>query len=144
MLELAKKTNNDSSSLPQHSEQPVSIWRSRAFLAVFSSYSMSLLGNTFHSIPINLWVLQTTGSAKLMSIVLITQLVINMLFGSFAGTIADRVDRRTLMWVTDLVRFILVAAIALLIFLPNIPFVYIVALTGLVAFVGVFRAPAFQ
>lgn len=144
MLELAKKTNDDGSSLQQHSEQPVSIWRSRAFLAVFSSYSMSLLGNTFHSIAINLWVLQTTGSAKLMSIVLITQLVINMLFGSFAGTIADRIDRRTLMWVSDFVRFILVAAIALLIFLPNIPFVYIVALTGLVAFVGVFRAPAFQ
>ncbi|WP_141506356.1 MFS transporter [Paenibacillus luteus] len=144
MLELANKTNEEQAALAQQPSKSTSIWRNRAFLAVFSSYSLSLLGNTFHSIAINLWVLQTTGSAKLMSTVLITQLIINMVFGSFAGTIADRVDRRKLMWVTDIVRFVLVGAMAVLIYLPDIPFLYIVLLSGLVAFVGVFRGPAFQ
>lgn len=144
MLELAKNSETNASAIQQQSPGTMSIWRNRTFMFVFSSYSLSLLGNTFHSIALNLWVLQTTGSAKLMSVVLITHLVISMLFGSFAGTIADRSDRRTLMWVTDLVRFVLVAAIAALIYLPGIPFIFIVILTGIVAFAGVLRTPAFQ
>lgn len=144
MLELAKKADSNVSPAQQQNAGTTSIWRNRSFMLVFSSYSLSLLGNTFHSIALNLWVLQSTGSAKLMSAVLITHLVISMLFGSFAGTIADRADRRTLMWATDIVRFILVAAIAVLIYLPNVPFIYVVILTGLVAFAGVFRTPAFQ
>ncbi|MDQ0115073.1 MFS transporter [Paenibacillus harenae] len=144
MLELAKNSDANTSAVLQQSPGTMSIWRNRNFMFVFSSYSLSLLGNTFHSIALNLWVLQTTGSAKLMSVVLITHLVISMLFGSFAGTIADRSDRRTLMWATDLVRFVLVVAIALLIYLPGIPFIFIVILTGLVAFAGALRTPAFQ
>ncbi|MBD2871281.1 MFS transporter [Paenibacillus arenilitoris] len=136
MLPFAKET-----SAPP---APASIWRSRAFLAVFTSYGVSLLGNTFHSIALNLWVLQTTGSAKLMSAVLIAHLIVGMLFGPFAGTIADRVNRRTLMWATDLIRFALVAAIAVLVYLPSVPFSAILLLTGLVAFAGTFRTPAFQ
>lgn len=144
MLELAKNSETNTSAVQQQSPGPMSIWRNRTFMFVFSSYSLSLLGNTFHSIALNLWVLQTIGSAKLMSVVLITHLVISMLFGSFAGTIADRSDRRTIMWATDLVRFVLVSAIAVLIYLPGIPFIFIVILTGLVAFAGVLRSPAFQ
>ncbi|WP_224724991.1 MFS transporter [Paenibacillus vietnamensis] len=143
MLEIAE-SRKPMPGAPEEPGTPASIWRSRTFLAVFASYSLSLLGNTFHSIALNLWVLQTTGSAKLMSAVLITHLAAGILFGSFAGTVADRVDRRTLMWVTDLVRFALVAAIAILVYLPSVPFVYIVLLTGLTAFAGTFRTPAFQ
>ena len=144
MLELKKNSEPPASAFRQQKPGTLSIWRNRTFMFVFTSYSLSLLGNTFHSIALNLWVLQTTGSAKLMSVVLITHLVISMLFGSFAGTIADRTDRRKLMWATDLIRFVLVAAIAVLIYLPNVPFIFIVILTGLVAFAGVLRTPAFQ
>ncbi|MFF2885677.1 MFS transporter [Paenibacillus sp. NPDC057967] len=142
MSELAR-------SMPDH--RPVqsvpeasSIWRNRTFRTVFASYSLSLLGNTFHSIALNLWVLQMTGSAKLMSLVLITHLVISMLFGSIAGTVADRVNRRRLMVATDLFRFIIVGGIALCMALPEIPFFLILLLTAIVALAGAFRGPAFQ
>lgn len=128
----------------QQAVQSSSIWKNRGFLFVFSSYSLSLLGNTFHSIALNLWVLQSSGSAKLMSAVLITHLVVNMLFSSLAGTVADRMNRRLLMWSSDFIRFILVGLIALLIFWQTTSYVTIIALTGLVAFIGSFRAPAFQ
>jgi DHA3 family macrolide efflux protein-like MFS transporter len=144
MLGLAKESNSSTTDLKPQAGQALSLWKNRNFLAVFSSYSLSLLGNTFHSIALNLWVLQTTGSAKLMSVVLITHLVISMLFGSFAGTLADRTDRRTLMWVTDIIRFVLVAAIAVLVYLPNVPFIFIVLLTAIVALAGVIRTPALQ
>lgn len=145
MLELAKPSPED---LPDSQKQlkaaEASIWRNRPFTIVFTSYGISLLGNTFHSIALNLWVLQTTGSAKLMSSVFITQLVVVMLFGSVAGTIADRVDRRTLMWATDLIRFVLVGGIALMMYLPGSPFIVIIVLTGLVSLASAFRTPAFQ
>ncbi|REK74918.1 MFS transporter [Paenibacillus paeoniae] len=128
----------------QSAPEEVSIWRNRTFRTVFASYSLSLLGNTFHSIALNLWVLQTTGSAKLMSLVLITHLVVSMLFGSIAGTVADRVNRRRLMVATDLFRFIIVGGIALCMALPDIPFFLILLLTAIVALAGAFRGPAFQ
>lgn len=151
MLELAHESQNDmvspqTDALTQTIEdvEELSIWRNRAFLFVFSSTSLSVLGSTFHSIALNLWILQSTGSAKLMSAVLITHLVVSMLFSSFAGTIADRVNRRHLMLASDIIRFVLIALIALLVYLPNVSYVYIIVLTGIVAFVGTFRSPAFQ
>jgi len=146
MIGLAKESNGNvpGPELNREKGQPISLWKNRNFVAVFSSYSLSLLGNTFHSIALNLWVLQTTGSAKLMSVVLIIHLVTSMLFSSFAGTLADRIDRRTLMWVTDIIRFVFVAAIAILVYLPNVPFVFIVILTAFVALAGVIRSPATQ
>lgn len=151
MIELVPvphdETDRPHSDVLVHSSEPIenlSIWRNRAFLFVFASTSLSVLGSTFHSIALNLWILQTTGSARLMSAVVIIHLVITMLFGSFAGTIADRVNRRNLMLATDIVRFILISVIALLIYLPNTSYIYIIILTGIVAFVGTFRSPAFQ
>lgn len=147
MIELAKQSPEHDASLSKEAvakTMAVSIWRNRTFLAVFASYSLSLLGNTFHSIALNLWTLQTTGSAKLMSLVLITHLVVSMLLGPIAGTIADRVNRRKLMWATDLFRFVIVALIALFMNIPGIPFAFILILTALVAIAGSFRTPAFQ
>ena len=87
MIELARETHNDGEHLntdvlAQNAEsiENLSIWRNRAFLFVFASTSLSVLGSTFHSIALNLWILQTTGSARLMSAVIIIHLVINMLF----------------------------------------------------------------
>ncbi|WP_372662032.1 MFS transporter [Cohnella sp.] len=121
-----------------------SVLRNRSFLFVLSGYSVSLLGNTFHSMALNLWIIQTTGSAKLMSTVLITHLLISMLFGSFAGTVADRMDRRTLMVIADVCRFFLVLGIVLLMVIPNTPFYLIILLTALIAFTSLFHAPSFQ
>lgn len=36
-----------------------SLWGNWRFLLLLSSYSISLFGNTFHSIALSLWVLQT-------------------------------------------------------------------------------------
>lgn len=148
MLESKTYSHNEAAALDSspslNAAHSQTLWRNRSFLFVFTSYSLSLLGNTFHSIALNLWVLQTSGSAKLMSAVLITHLVVSMLFSSVAGTIADRINRRLLMWSSDFIRFVLVAIIALLIYLENTSYIAILALTALVAFVGSFRAPAFQ
>lgn len=140
MLELA----HPSSEQQARTNKQISIWRNRAFVLVFSSYSFNLLGSTFHSIALNLWVLQTTGSAKLMSLVLITHLVASMVLGPLAGTLADRVDRRKLMLTSDWIRFGLVGLIALCMTIEAMPFYVLLLLTALVAIVSALRSPAFQ
>ncbi|MEW9699401.1 MFS transporter [Paenibacillus sp. SI8] len=145
MSELASPFPSNSNFIPTPGSAPnKSLWRNRAFLCMFASYCVSLLGDTFHSIALNLWVLQTTGSAKLMSIVLIIHLITNMLFGSFAGTVADRMNRRTLMLISDIGRCLWVGGIAWLMFTPgnHLPFIFV--LTALSAFTGLFYTPSFQ
>ncbi|PGR02196.1 MFS transporter, partial [Bacillus cereus] len=107
-------------------------------------YTLSMFGNSFHSIALNLWVLQATGSAKLMSTIAITHMVMSMLFSSIAGTVADRVDRRKLMWITDIIRSLLILSIAFCIAIPGTPFILIIILTALTSCAGLFQSPAFH
>lgn len=103
-----------------------------------------MFGNSFHSIALNLWVLQATGSAKLMSTIAITHMVMSMLFSSIAGTVADRVDRRKLMWITDIIRSLLILSIAFCIAIPGTSFILIIILTALTSCAGLFQSPAFH
>lgn len=121
-----------------------SLWKNRTFSFMISGYSLSIFGDCFQSIALNIWILQETGSAKLMSATLITSMVMSLLFGSVAGTLADRIDRRKLMWVTDIINSILVLGIALCISIQDIPFILIIILTAVKSFVGLFKFPAFQ
>ncbi|MNZ58878.1 putative bacilysin exporter BacE [compost metagenome] len=111
---------------------------------LLGSYSASVFGNTFHSIALNLWVLQTTGSAKMMAVIVITNLILSSLLGSIAGTYADRLNRRQIMLVTDLISFALVITIAFFLTLDVTPFFVVVILTGLVTASGLFKSPAYH
>ncbi|MNZ67651.1 putative bacilysin exporter BacE [compost metagenome] len=121
-----------------------SVWKNKQFLMLLGSYSSSIFGNTFHSIALNLWVLQTTGSAKMMAIIVITNLIISSLLGSIAGTYADRLNRRQIMLITDLISFALVVTIAVLLTMKVTPFFIIVILTGFVTASGLFQSPAYH
>jgi len=123
--------------------EPRTLWKNRTFTFLFMGYVLSILGNSFHSIALNLWVLQSTGSAKLMSIIIITHMVISIFFGSVAGTVADRVDRKRLIWISDMIRSVFVLGIALCIAFEA-PFSIIIILTALTAFAGLFQSPAFH
>lgn len=118
--------------------------QNRTFQLILAGHLVSILGDGFHSVALGIWVLQTTGSARAMSAVMVTKLLVNILLGAIGGTVADRFDRRRLMWSMDLVRGLLVLGIALLVGRPGSPFAAVVALTALTAVAGVFRGPAFS
>ncbi|ULO09472.1 MFS transporter [Paenibacillus sp. 19GGS1-52] len=120
------------------------VWRNRQFLLLLCSYSISLFGNTFHSIALSLWILQMTGSAKLMAVVTVTNLLLSSLLGSIAGTFADRNNRRTIMLITDLISFGFVLVLAFFISLPLAPFIVVALLTGLITTSALFQSPAYQ
>lgn len=113
-------------------------------MLLLCSFSISLFGNTFHSIALSLWVLQTTGSAKLVAVLTIINLLLSSLLGSIGGTFADRTNRRTIMLVTDLISCILVVSLALVISLPSASFIIVALLTALTTASALFQSPAYQ
>lgn len=118
--------------------------KNKVFLLLFTASTISILGNAFHSLALSLWVLQETGSAKMMSIMTVSNLIICSLLGSLTGTVADRVNRRTLILSAYLVQSVTVLVIAFCLTKPDISFILIVLLTGIVTSAGQFHAPAFQ
>ncbi|TYP79440.1 MFS transporter [Paenibacillus methanolicus] len=134
-------TSPDTSALPVSSKP---LHRNRKFMLLFTGSTLSVFGNCFHSIALNLWVLQTTGSAAKMSLITVTHMVVSLLLGSVAGTIADRLNRRHLIMLCDSVRFVIVLGIAIVMLKLDQPFVWIVALSALSAVAGLLQSPSSQ
>ncbi|UQZ37023.1 MFS transporter [Paenibacillus sp. PK3_47] len=134
------------SAAPLHSAQPAYpvLRKNKVFLLLFTASTLSVLGNAFHSLALSLWVLQETGSAKMMSILTVSNLIICSLLGSLTGTAADRINRRTLILSAYAVQSITVLGIAFALTKPDVSFILIVILTGIATSAGQFHAPAFQ
>ncbi|CAM4239960.1 MFS transporter [Paenibacillus typhae] len=131
-------------TVPEASGQYPALYRNRTFLLLFSASTLSVLGNAFHALALSLWVLQETGSARMMSILTISNLLLCSLLGSVTGTLADRMNRRTLIMCSYLVQSIAVLAIAFTLTLISPSYILIICLTGIVTAAGQFQAPAFQ
>ncbi|AIQ67649.1 MFS transporter [Paenibacillus graminis] len=120
------------------------LWANKKFMLLLCSFSISLFGNTFHSIALSLWVLQTTGSAKLVAVLTIINLLLSSLLGSIGGTFADRNNRRKIMLFTDLISCSLVVTLALVISVPSASFIIVAVLTALTTVSALFQSPAYQ
>ncbi len=120
------------------------LWANKKFMLLLCSFSISLFGNTFHSIALSLWVLQTTGSAKLVAVLTIINLLLSSLLGSIGGTFADRTNRRKIMLFTDLISCSLVVTLALVISVPSASFIIVAVLTALTTVSALFQSPAYQ
>jgi len=120
------------------------LWKNRAFVSILAGNTVSVFGDCFNGIALSLWVLQTTGSAKLMAAIQICYMASTILFGSFAGTVADRVDRRKLMLLSDLLRASIAGTLAVCLFYLQTPFAVVLVLVTLSAFASLFQGPAFH
>lgn len=89
------------------------LWRDRNFTIFWGGQTLSVLGDTFALIAMPLLVLQATGSVALMGLVTAAYGVGQLISGVFSGPIVDRVDRRRLMILCDIIRIVLYATIPL-------------------------------
>lgn len=119
-------------------------FRNRTFISLWLGHTLSIIGDGFHSVALGFWVLQATGSASAMALIMSTRVVVSILLGAVGGTVVDRSDRRTLMIAMDLIRFLTVGGIALLVRAGETSLLPIIALTALTAVAGNFCNPAFQ
>jgi MFS family permease len=88
--------------------------RERSFRLLFLAQATSLLGDGMVSVALAFAVLDLTGSAADLGIVLAARTAPLVLFLLVGGVWADRLPRRTLMIVTDLVRLVTHGAMAAL------------------------------
>ncbi len=114
-----------------------SLWRDRVFVLFWSARLISIAGSTITAVVLPILIFQLTGSALQTSLLATLEALPYLVFGLFAGALADRVDRRRLMVGANLVQAALVGSIPLAAALGALSLtqIYAVALLSMTAFV---------
>ncbi len=114
---------------PRHEDHPQPLAANRDFKVLLSSQGVSALGDAVSFTALPLLVLALTGSGLAMGIVGALQTLPDLVFGMVAGALADRHDRRRMMFLADLGRAVLTALIPLTVFVggPTMLVILIVA-----------------
>lgn len=73
----------------------------RAFLTLWGGQTVSMIGSGLFAFAIGVWVYQRTGSATLFGLILFFDMMPGILAAPYAGVVADRMNRRTLMLLGD-------------------------------------------
>lgn len=89
-----------------------SLWRNRAFNLLWGSQALSDLGSSMSSLAMPLLTLGITGSPIQAGVVGTSSALVRLLCQLPAGVVTDRIDRRKLMLVADLVRLVAYAVLA--------------------------------
>lgn len=89
----------------------VVLLRRPAFALLWGGELVSFVGDNVFFVALTLWVLKLTGSATMLAVTLVAATVGQGLLGLFAGALADRMDRRAVIVVTDTCRAGLVAVL---------------------------------
>ncbi len=122
-------------------EQPSSgleVFRNRPFLLLWLSQAFTQVGGNMVIYGLTVIILESTSSKTAVSLLILTFLVPAVLFSALAGVYVDRVDRRTILVVTNLLR----AGAFVLTFLAgsNLPVILVLNVT--VSTITVFFGPA--
>ena len=94
------------------STQTLSVFSNRSFRLFYAGQTFSYVGDGLRLIAIPLLVYHLTGSALSVGLTYALELGPFALFGLVGGSLADRLDRRSLMIAADVVRFAVLAFFA--------------------------------
>ncbi len=140
-------TINGSSCAPMSgmSSEGGAVWqvaRTPALRRLLGAFSASRVGDVFYNTALVAVVLERTGSAAWVAATIVAQAGPQTVLTPFAGVLADRMDRRRLMVLTDLARFaaMVVATVAVA---ASAPVVVLVLVALLAATLGTPFASAF-
>ncbi|MCL5958372.1 MAG: MFS transporter [Chloroflexi bacterium] len=118
----------------------------RNFLLLWQGQAISLLGSQGFIVATLFWIKHTTGSATIMGLLAMAELLPVLILGPIGGTFADRHSRRKILVICDLLSGFAVLALAgLTYFAPEateVTLVSIVAVSILVSTLGTFFGPA--
>jgi MFS family permease len=81
---------------------------------LLSGQLVSQTGDKFYMLALSFMVLETTGSAAKMGVVLFAGMLPIVAVGLFSGVVVDRVDRKAIIIVTDILRGVIVSVVSLL------------------------------
>lgn len=118
--------------------------QSRPFALLWTGQTISALGDGAFTLALAWQVLLLTGSAALMSIVVIVKYIPMLLFLLLGGVAADRLQRRLVMLYSDAGRAFVVLLIACLGWFHLLQFWHLTVLSFLFGLVNSFFNPAYQ
>jgi MFS family permease len=95
------------------SAPPQSVFRSSEFRRYYAGQAFSYLGDGLRTLAIPLLVFHLTGSAASLGLTFALELLPFAVFSLLGGSLADRLNRRTLMLGADAVRFLIMALFTL-------------------------------
>ena len=116
------------------------VLRNRQFLSLFVGRLISSLGDWILDVTLPVWMYQLTGSGLALSVVVILQTLPQILLSPVAGLVADRVDRRLLVVVLNVLFALSTASLIFVNDNTGVPLIYAVATAN--AILGAFLAPA--
>lgn len=93
-------------------ENSISLWRNRNYLLLFSAQIVSLLGSGVTTVGLALFAYQLMGGESATFVIgnaLFLRILAFLIFSQPAGVIADRVNRKWILIVADILRFGLLA-----------------------------------
>jgi len=117
----AEKTTMESlrkeSVLPKE-EVKSKLWNLN-FILLWQGQLVSSFGDSVYDIALGFWILAKTGSTAVMGILMAMSVLPRVLLSPFAGVLADRLDKKWLMVITDGIRGITITSIGFAAILGN-------------------------
>lgn len=117
--------------------------RNRSFALLWGGQTASRIGDFLYQVALAWWVLEKTGSATQMGLVQILAFLPMVIFLLLGGVAVDRLPRIPLMLASDIVRGLLVTAIALLALREALAIWHVYLASLLFGFVDAFFQPAY-
>lgn len=117
----------------------LALMRNRNYALLWTGQLISQMGDRFHWLAISLWVYSLTGSAIHVSIAMTAMTLGRVPLGLLSGVLVDRLNRKAVLIVSDLVRAVVVATIPSLI-VHSLWYVYVAIF--LISAASVFFRPA--
>src|SRR5215472_7264999 len=116
--------------------------RHPTFALLWSGQTISRLGDSFYTVALAWWVLEKTGSAAMMGLVLIFSVVPTLLLLLLGGVLVDRWPRLNLMLISDFVRAAAVGIAAVLETTQKLEVWHVLVISVLFGLVDAFFYPA--
>ena len=117
---------------------------SRNFLLVWIGQMVSSIGVGLSTFTLGLWVLRTTGSTTQFALTFIAMAIPSIFVSPIAGPLVDRLDRRKIMIVCDVLAALLMLAITALLIGGHLAVWHVYLVTGVTSLLNSFRSPAYS
>lgn len=116
----------------------------RRFIPIWVAQIFSLLGSSLVQFALVWWITRETGSAVLLTMATLVAILPDVLLGPFAGALVDRLNRRMVMIIADVIIALFTLALALLFAFDLIQIWHIFVVLFLRSVGGIFHWPAMQ
>lgn len=119
------------------------LFNNKNFSLFVIAQSTSLFGDIFLNIALSLYVLKTTGSAEKFASILVLGVIPQLILGSFAGTIVDRLNKKKTIVFLDLIRGVFLILLMLMVMQGSLNLGMIYVTVIFFSFCNIFCGPSF-